>query len=410
MNAAKAAFVKMKYPNEASRLCNTPDGKSALVFFKAKDLGGAAVQDIYEFLPGDHPRSLKDIIPMRKDGNSRGELKHNYPWYSAGNACRHELQTIGGYSVPFVLGSCLNDSGTLTSPDDHIRFTRSALSGVGCPPSGRAKLFIDWDSQIPNGCKMARELAAALAMTCVTGTAYRALGKGEPLPAMNTVDDIDKLETWLDDQAKRVKVSLSRLHLVNVPKRVVVEQQNNQVGNSAYKGQHGQLVLQYRDHLTVLANKWLAMEQELNAIRNAIDAAQNALVLAQIAGKQTLVDLAMQEIQLHATLAKGMIAATAGIAKAVNPLNPDVTDAVAQGSAGGVDILSAQAQLGKLNELKALAGDKQAATVKDILLKLQADTSQAYSNLQIGLEAMQGAVTQAHQTAVQLEQNQSEAQ
>lgn len=406
---ALAEHRKIKYPpNAIEKVCTTPDGASSLLVFGQSK---SYVKDIFVVAGGKRKES--EVIPGYK-GKWVGAHEANPDYYddnsnADANGCKHSFsQTADGFSVGKVKLSCVANAdiaGSWLMKTQHTRFTRSALLPSSCTPNERAQLFVNSNNPMTTGCDAARELSQALALTCVLGAGYKTLLSGDPLPAMNDPDDIIKLETWLLDQSVELRKKLSRLYLTKVPKRVVSDAVDGKVGSGTYKGQHGQLVLQYREHLSSLATGWLEVSQELASVSSAIRHARISLQAANLQNQLELKKLAMDEIGLHAAIAKAAVDVVDGIKKTVNPL----AGGDAQAVKGAIDAQAFAQQILLLKEIKNITNDKNANAVLGILATLSDETGQHYTNIQKALESMRISVAEALKTASSLNQNENEA-
>lgn len=403
---AASEILKIKEPD--GYLCPAPDGKGPLLQFS---YAGSGIADIFEH-QGDVPAS--DKIPNASSGwDGHHEWNHVFG-YDLGDGCLHSINPIGTEQYPTVSikQSCLNyaSNKNIFPIPDHSRFTINALLPQACPPDRRAQLYINsiWKHKTP--CEAALELSRTLALTCVLNRTYRPLGPGESLPPLVQPGDIIKLENWIGDQSRAARIALSRLYLTDVPKRVVDDFESGKVGTGALKGEHGQLVLQYRQHLSTLASGWIGLEKDLDAIKLAITNARLGLVAVDLAKQKELRQIAMTELQIEAQMLKSVVHAAGSIAGAFgNPANTNPFGAASDGAQAAIDVTYGLKQKAILSEIKQIA-DKQAANqVLQILNTLQGEVNERYTTIQQTLQSMQAGVAGALQTASALKQKQNDA-
>ncbi len=413
---ALANHRKVKYPDKSiEKVCSTPDGKSTLLVAGPTK---SRVQDLFVWLAGNRKHS--EVMPgysgqsLAGFASLTGSHQANPEWYDDTSntdpqGCKHTWFTSGGHSAGLVKLSCLKDAGHLPGGPNltlpfHSRFTRSALLPSACTPSERAQLFVNSNNPMTSSCDAARELSQALALTCVLGAGYKSLLGSEPLPAMTDPDDIVKLETWLLDQSVEIRKQLSRLYLTQVPKRVIADAQEGKVGSGTYKGDHGQLVLQYREHLSTLATGWLEVSKELASVSAAIKHARTALKAAHLEGQLDLTKLAMDEIGLHAALLKASVDVVYGIKGEMNPASGNAVPIK-----GMIDAQAFAQQLVLMKQIKEIKNEQKANAVVGIMGTLSDETSENYTNIRKALESMRIAVAEALKTASALEQKENEA-
>jgi hypothetical protein len=405
MTAAIAEIEKQR----ASRggICTAPNGKFALVL---PTPSGLQIRDIYGWYEGQFDVAHTDDIIFGAPDKGLGSLLYNSELIGqlgggTGDSCIHGFQ----FGSQEVTGSCLANAYFNpifpTAPLGHTRFTRSLLLPRACPPSNRAQLFFNSANPIPNGCEAAKLITRPLALTCVLGAGFTPLASGS-LPPMTNPEDIVKLENWIQRQAENARVAVSRLVLQNVPKRVVEDYKSGSPGTGVFKGDHGQLVLQYREHLNTLATGWIEMSNQLELIRLAIQNARYGLELNNIASTIETKNLVMQEIGLHAALVKSTVKAAIGV---VGVLSAQGAGALFDTADAGFDVGTLNEQIGIIEDLKKLNEAAKAIKALQVLVTLQSDTAEHYAALQKTLLAMQTAATQARATASALEQKENEA-
>ncbi|MFO0570862.1 MAG: hypothetical protein U0263_34815 [Polyangiaceae bacterium] len=377
---------QLKYPDKSvEKLCSTPDGKSTLL------VAGRTKSWVKDLFTWSGDRKHSDVMPGYS-GQSIGGYptlvgmhQSNPDWYDSKpsvdpQGCNHTWSVANDFSAGAVKLACLRDVGQLAGGavpwmPYHTRFTRSALLPSSCTPSERAQTFVNSNNPMLTSCDAARELSQALALTCVLGAGYRSILGGDPLPAMTEPADIAKLETWLLDQSIELRKKLSRLYLTQVPKRVVSDAQSGTVGSGTYKGEHGQLVLQYREHLSALVTGWLEISNELASISGAIRHARIALEGANLQNQLELKKLAMEEIGLHAGLAKAAVEVVDGIKKSVNP----TAGGDAQAVKGAID---AQSFAQQLVARRSRRSHWTKANAVSGILGLKDETGTHYTNIQ----------------------------
>lgn len=411
LEAARSELAKIKLPDQAGKLCMTPDGSAPSLAFFAKT---SYVRDVFSY-DSDGPQAASDAIP-RFQSDYRGTAWENTSFFekhtigTQADLCWHPYAAVDGFTLARVRASCLVVSQQVFQampPVDYRRYTRRALLPSVCSPSQRAQLFVNSNNPIADGCEIAGELARTLALTCVLGPEYESLAIGGPLPALTKAADIAKLEDWLEQQAKNLRIAMSRLYLMRVPKRVLADEKAGKVGSGSYKGEHGRLVLQYRQHLSTVASNWAGLSKELVALQGAVKNARLALQAAELDKKVDLNNLAMQQIGLYAAMAKAVVGAAAGVVTALVP-NGNPAGFFAPADAV-IDITAAKMQLSIIQEQEALADQKNANQVLAILNTLHDQTNDHFTNMQQGIEAMEIAVAEAHKTASALEQKENEA-
>lgn len=324
--------------------------------------------------------------------------------------CIHARPTVGGVPTLVITKQCLADIGHPDPSNSYSTMTRSALSPMTCPPEDRARLFVNSATRYATPCDTAEELSRVLAFSCVLGNGYRALKPNGLLPEMAKPSDIVKLENWLTDQELNARKALSRLYLPDVPKRVVEDFQTGQVGSGALKGDYGQQVLQYRQHLSTLGNGWLDIEKHFKALRLAVTNARIGLVAADLNKNEKLKQLAMQEMQIQAQMYAAAAQAAGGLFGAFVPdAGGNPFEAIGNAAAAGIQAYYGDKQLSILEDLEAIADKSAANQVLGVLNTLNDTTNDRYTELQKTIEAMRIGVAGAQQTAIALRQAQNEA-
>lgn len=415
-NASKA-ILDMKMPYKSDNvsispgvICPRPDGVGKLLSYYPS---GSGIADIFIHREEDEGKDAKHIIPHAKSG-WWGEHKWNHDFPDLG--CRHDDAEVPNDTVK-VSRACLNYAkitGQAPVAPNHNRFTRSALLPSACSKGQRAQVFINSMTPYAHPCNAAQELARTLATTCVLNRTYRPLAGGGALPPLTKPEDIKKLENWIDDQALNARTALSRMYLVDVPKRVVDDFQGGKNPSGAYKGEHGQLVLQYRQHLSTLAIGWQGLEKDFEAIRLSVTSARLGLDAAQLAKEEALKTLAMQHLQIEAQMLKSAVAAAGSIVGAAGtPENMNPFGAGAEAAAAGInamiDYKYGMEQKKILTEIEGIKNKQAQTQVLQVLTTLQTEVNERFTTIQQTLQSMQSAVAGAFQTASAMKQKQNEA-
>ncbi len=403
-DAAATEAEKLKYPNLAGELCTFGSNNKVLRYYRTS----AHLADGWLWKGTGSGTRNSDRFP-NQDGKHWGILYLNdqMPGIAAPFTvpCVHPRPVVDGVPTLEVKKECLADSGH----NFYSLMTRSALLPTACPAEGRSRLYVNSASRYATPCHAAKELTRTLALTCVLGASYRALGKGEPLPEIKDASDIAKFENWLQDQQLNARKAMSRLYLPDVPKRVLADFKAGEVGSGALKGDHGQLVLQYRQHLSALGNGWVDIEKHFKGLHLAVANARIGLVAADLNKNEKLKQLAMQEMQVQAQMAVAAAQAAGGVFGAFGGDNVNPFEAAAGVVAAGIQVGFGLKQLSILEDLEKLADKSAANQVLGVLNQLNDTSNERYSELEKTLEAMRIAVTGAHQTAIALRQSQNEA-
>jgi hypothetical protein len=412
-------IFKLKYPaapdnaKNPAALCRTPNGMNPLLYYAAPlHSAPTHISDVFWWSDAGEDHDIAAIIHHAASG-SYGKHFANYHTNHAfiNSQCEHARPTANSTRIK---KSCLENR---TYPGVSNFFTLTALLPSACSHHDRAQLFVNsrgGDDGYSHPCEAAKELARTLALTCVLNRTYRTHTPGQPLPPLNEPADIIKFENWIEDQALNARTALSRLYLTDVPRRVVGEFRDGKVGTGALKGEHGQLVLQYRQHLSTLASGWIGLEKDFKAIGLAVTNARLGLKGVDLAKDEKLKTLAMTEIQIEAQMLKSAVQAAGSVARAVSPTtaagqgNP--FGAAADVAIAGIDQIYGRKQQAILADLKKLADQQAANQVLQVLNVLQEQVNERFGSIQQTLQGMESAVAGALQTASALKQKQSEAQ
>ncbi|MCC6216087.1 MAG: hypothetical protein IT376_14570 [Polyangiaceae bacterium] len=315
-----------------------------------------------------------------------------------------------GWSDYFIKSGCIRWWQSLPSKGSTwwSQFTTVALRPTSCGADQRALIFMNALPRFATPCAAARELARSVALGCVLSRGYSALAPGEPMPVIQEVEDIGKLEGWVSEQSRNARLAISRIVLQRVPKRVVADFREGRVGSGATDGEHGQLVLQYETGVQGLAEGWKTVEGELSRIGGAIGVAKVGLVGAQLATKLALKRSAMARIQLESERVRAMVGALAGWGSGIMQRNPyAAVGAVADG------ILAADAatrQLELQDDIEAIEAEQGANDVARVLADFHASVGPSYTNLQSAIDRLRGSSAAVLSTGSALRSKQQQAQ
>src|SRR5690606_23707577 len=113
-----------------------------------------------------------------------------------------------------------------------------------------------------------------------------------------------------------------------------------------------------------IATGWNSLAGDFDQLGVAIDNAQLALTAVELATDSQLTRIAMEQMEQHARVAKGIVQAAASAASVGGGLflgNP--IQAAADAVQATIDVETAQAQLAHLSDLEALVDKQQANDV-----------------------------------------------
>jgi hypothetical protein len=246
-----------------------------------------------------------------------------------------------------------------------------------CSPNERMTVFVNSYASKDVPCTMATELIQALGLGCSLSRRGLLPPPTDP-PAINTVDDLPKLERWLGELEKLSNLALSRLYLQNVPERVIADFKTGAVGTGSLKGTHGQLVLELEAAIQQFGQAWPQMGANFAKIRTTIEGARLQIDINskefQI-GEQQIV---IQRWQAHSKMAQSLANAAASWGFSDETFNP--VAGVAKTVAAGVDYLAFVAELEALDNIQQLQGELAGTKTAAALNALEDQTSGLYAN------------------------------
>lgn len=311
---------------------------------------------------------------------------------SGTTSCRSS--TGGTYDIATEQRGCLYQAG---GPTGGRASAASYRRPQKCTPAERVVFFVNsYPSQ--EACTAAAELTQAVALGCIFSQAGSLPVPTTP-PAINQVEDIQKLERWVGSLEKTAGSAVSRLYLQQVPARVVADFTSGSVGTGSLKGEHGQLILEMESSVRSVADGWYQVGGRLSKIRAALEGARLQIDLNKIQSQIESKQLAISRWQVHSKIAHAIANSISGfgIESAFNPLG-----GAAQTGAAAWDLKTAQLELSALNEIQALQTQAKGNQLFQILTSLEDTTSTLYGETYSSLAALQKSTASAAQVSEQL--------
>ena len=257
------------------------------------------------------------------------------------------------------------------------------------PPNSRVRAFVN--SGPPAGIgAAASQFVSSVALSCLANnTGGGPINLSAP-PSLKTMADLATLETWLGALSTTAGNAIGRLYLEQVPKRVVDDFNAGTVGSGSKKGTNGQIVLDIENSLVTLQNGLNGAAVDLETLQNDLKGARLEMAEAKIEGDQAAVNLAIQQLQVYASMAQAAGNVVSSIAGISGPLGFYSVIGASMASAGTVacDV----AELGKLQDLGSLQGDQEAVRVSEILNELGQKTTTTWTSLENNLGNVRTAV------------------
>ena len=333
--------------------------------------------------------------PLRKSGGGSGGSQATWadqtcdPW----NNC----YVSDYYESPFmkVCGMVETESCTTGTPrgggGETLR-NRVVTASNTYPPIG--------------ACGGAARLGQAVLLACESSS--RAGFTVNEAPAINSLYDFHVVESWAREQAVRARVLLGQLYLEQLPSRVVVDLRSGTVGSGSKDGSHGTAVARLAPGLRAIVNSWIAVENSLNALADAVKVARERINLIKIQGESRDKELAIRQLQVTA----GMIAQVSGTITSIT----NVTNYV-QAAGAAINACLSGAQLYNLGQQEALLEDLdeenedqvQAETALAVL-ELAQTTREQYTELRVSLNQVASSTADVMALAQEIRQAERDAQ
>lgn len=294
------------------------------------------------------------------------------------------------------------------------RFTRRFLWPTYCGPDHRVPLFLN-SHPTTSLCAMSSNLAQSFVLACNLHNSSFLVGDVSSPPNLTTVDDIPRLVAWIRHAEAATRAQSASLYLEKVPQRIVQDFHQKKSGSGDFTGDHGALLLNVRSSMESLLGGWLQVVSSLNALASSIEGARLQIQAVKLASKSSavanskaLVNLEMQQMQIHASMTNtiaGMLSAcgpSVGSGVSFSPVS-----CAAQAYAGINQVKSFQSQLTSIDNLKDLTDDEGELNqesslnqIQQILHNLQALSVKEYSAVQQALiQLRQGAIQTLAQTS-----------
>lgn len=300
------------------------------------------------------------------------------------------------------------------------RLTRPTV----CGPDERVELFV---SKNPlNDCASMRSLTLALGLSCYANSTRSVTGAPVDLPpSIESIDDITKLEGWIDAVRDGTGELLGTIFLRDVPKRVVddfVAQRLRSLG----EGQHGDLLQELGNDLDGIYRGWAQLGSALHLLSGDVKGARVQLEGIEISQRLSQLQIAKERLELNRQLAinaakdakaeADVVFRTAQIGSTADVFTTPMRLAAAMADEDFVDALNAidetyidQVKDG-LAEQQELTTDSGENSVTGVLVDLDGDIRSAYDGIDASLTQIRTSTRQAIQRLNQIEQNESAAE
>ncbi|MEO8905255.1 MAG: hypothetical protein ABI627_27360 [Polyangiaceae bacterium] len=276
------------------------------------------------------------------DRNVSGE---GYDWTDKQNICPSSAPPWGiDTACPSFDWHGTKDSwGTATTRS----IWQDRLKPSMCSPQQRLELFLD--NNVDSAVTAMQTLVRVLGVSCIAANQHLGIRLGNPPPPIQTVEDVNVLESWLNLFGYDVNQIGNVVYLVDVPTDVVhiAELGQSDVG-AVTSGDRGKLLLDLETKLNLLEQGFSNLGSTLQNIASAIDKAKQGLISAQLAtqGKQLTVSAAkidndrqkqISTLNHVAAIAKAAVAAATG---------PSLSSAISNGRDSANEVIDAALQLG----------------------------------------------------------------
>jgi hypothetical protein len=166
-----------------------------------------------------------------------------------------------------------------------------------CSPSERVELQMT--TELPNNEVAMKTVVQALTLACVAENTRR--HEPDPTvapPAIQSMDDLRYLESWLEEYALSVRQTASLLFVAGVPKQVVDNVQTGTVGVGAVsQGEQGKLFLELEDHLRTIGSSLTNLAMLFRQVAAEIKTARLQIEAAQLEGNSKELQLALRVLE-----------------------------------------------------------------------------------------------------------------
>lgn len=320
---------------------------------------------------------------------------------------------IGKQTVPTAgEGGILTASGhlpyLLPATPGWTSIAGRVLSPQECSPNDRVVAAINSSPPMTKG-GIAHELIGAFALACdaASTTSEAAFSVGGP-PVVDGLDKIEPLRLWTARFGDLLRENVAKLVIDDVPVSVVGEVAQGATKGEDKGGDIGIARVELGNEIRTMTSAWLQVADNLSGLAAEIDAANIALTSIGLTGAEASAQLAIQQLQVDGQLLQAMAAAVNGIG-GMAAVPPSFTGL---GSTGVLGLMSLNlgAQSKKIAELKAISKEKQANQVADALLTMRSQTGVRYTNIRVGLAAVQSSAAKGVAIISSIKQLQKTAQ
>ncbi len=345
--------------------------------------------------------------------------------------CYHQFGTHAGIvdeeqAVPEIRSVCRHDYGWSDGTDGFYQQVTSFVTRPTiCSPDERIDYFINAHYIPRDRDATLREVAQALALSCVVGKnslpMRAAISRvGEP-PAINEPRDLAKLELWVEGERQKVEAFAGGLVLRNVPKRAVADYRAGTNASGTLKGSHGQLIIEQGKSLSEIAIGVQTAHDHLRGLRDLVSQTRRVLRSDVLSTNRALLSLELSRIQLEAAAMKAIATETAAFAQAavravgswkVWALDENTTATIGfllTANNSEIDRRAARDSLDMVDKQQQLVLDEAAHGLDTALADLDTNIRNTISALAKQLEGLRLAVLTAQGTAAKLQDSQAEA-
>jgi hypothetical protein len=227
------------------------------------------------------------------------------------------------------------------------------------------------------------------------------------------LSDIPAFEAWLGLASATLQTMAGGLYAQEIPTRVITDFQANTVGSGPLGGTKGQAILSMEQSMQALPGAWAQIAADLSEMQGAVQLTNGQVVAAGLQEDTTDGQLALQQLQVQASMAQAVAqfvqtVATASSGTVTSGGTSNTTVPVAAIALANQLIIGGEEQK-QLQSLAATADKTEQNQVSQALAQLAQTTQPLWADIQKQMDSLRAGVAQVDAAGQNILQAQNEA-